>query len=132
MFNRQEAIKNLEAIVIAIVLALFIRTFIVQSFFIPSGSMEPTLLPGDYILVNRFIYGVRIPYVGTRLFFHKVPKRGDVIVFVYPKDTSEDFIKRVIGLPGDVVQVINGKININNKQIHDPWGYFSKRSLRGL
>ena len=132
MFNKQEAIKNLEAIVIAVILALFIRTFIVQSFFIPSGSMKPTLLPGDYILVNKFIYGVRIPFVGTRLFFHKVPSRGDVIVFIYPKNTSEDFIKRVIGLPGDVVQVKNGKILINNKQIQDPWGYFSKKEPPGF
>ena len=132
MFNKQEAIKNLEAIVIAIVLALFIRTFIVQSFFIPSGSMKPTLLPGDYILVNKFIYGVRIPYVGTRLFFHRVPKRGDVIVFIYPKKPSEDFIKRVIGLPGEIVQIINGKIYINNKLLPDPWGYFSKKEPPGF
>ncbi len=76
MLNKREAVKNLEAIAIAIVLALIIRTFIVQSFFIPSGSMEPTLLPGDYILVNKFIYGVRIPFVGSRLFYHKVPEPG--------------------------------------------------------
>ncbi len=132
MFRKQEAIKNLEAVVIAIVLALFIRTFIVQSFFIPSGSMKPTLLPGDYILVNKFIYGVRIPYVGTRLFFHRVPKRGDVIVFIYPKKPSEDFIKRVIGLPGEIVQIINGKIYINNKLLPDPWGYFSKKEPPGF
>lgn len=130
--NKQEAIKNLEAVVIAIVLALFIRTFIVQSFFIPSGSMMPTLLPGDYILVNKFIYGVRVPYEGSRLFFHKVPNRGDVIVFIYPKDTSEDFIKRVIGLPGEIVQVINGKIYINNKLLPDPWGYFNKSEPAGF
>lgn len=131
-FNKQEAIKNLEAIVIAIVLALFIRTFIVQSFYIPSGSMKPTLLPGDYILVNKFAYGVRIPYLGTKLFFHRVPKRGDVIVFIYPKNTSEDFIKRVIGLPGQEVQIINGKIYINNKKIKDPWGYFSTKEPPGF
>ena len=132
MLNRQEALKNLEAIVIAIVLALFIRTFIVQSFFIPSGSMEPTLLPGDYILVNKFIYGVRVPFEGTRLFYQKVPSRGDVIVFIYPKNTSEDFIKRVIGLPGETVQVTNGKILINNKPLPDPWGYFNKSEPPGF
>ncbi len=132
MFNKQEAIKNLEAVVIAIVLALFIRTFIVQSFYIPSGSMKPTLLPGDYILVNKFIYGVRIPYEGKKLFFNRVPKRGDVIVFIYPKNTSEDFIKRVIGLPGEIVQVTNGKIFINNKPLPDPWGYFSKNEPPGF
>jgi signal peptidase I len=132
MVDRQEAIKNIQAVVIAIVLALIIRTFLVQSFFIPSGSMEPTLLPGDYILVNKFLYGVRVPFEGSRLFFHKVPNRGDVIVFIYPKDTSEDFIKRVIGLPGEIVQVVNGNILINNKQLQDPWGYFSKSEPPGF
>ena len=132
MVDRQEAIKNIQAVVIAIVLALIIRTFLVQSFFIPSGSMEPTLLPGDYILVNKFIYGVRVPFEGSRLFYNRVPSRGDVIVFIYPKNTSEDFIKRVIGLPGEIVQVTNGKLFINNKQLQDPWGYFSKSEPAGF
>ena len=115
------------SLVIAIVLALFARTFIIQAFDIPSGSMEPTLVPGDHILVNKFIYGIRIPYSNIRMFTYKEPKRGDIIVFIYPKDPSKDFIKRVIGLPGETVQIIEGKIYIDNVPIPDPWGYFDKK-----
>ena len=127
MFNKKEARQTLETIVIAILIALFIRTFIVQSFYIPSGSMEPSLLPGDYILVSKFIYGIRIPFVNVRMFSYKEPKRGDVIVFVYPKDPSKDFIKRVIGVQGETVRIIEGKIYINDMPISDPWGYFDKK-----
>jgi len=87
--------ENIEAIVIAIVLALIIRTFVVQAFKIPSGSMETTLLVGDHILVNKFMYGVRIPYTDVKFFDFREPKRGEVIVFIYPKDESKDYIKRV-------------------------------------
>ncbi len=132
MFNKKEVKKTFETIVIAILLALFIRTFIVQAFDIPSGSMKPTLLPGDYILVNKFIYGIRIPFVGIRMLSLKEPKRGDVIVFIYPKDPSKDFIKRVIGVQGETVQIIKGKIYINNMPIPDQWGYFDKKEPPGF
>jgi signal peptidase I len=132
MLNKKALIKNIETIVIAILIALFIRTFIVQAFDIPSGSMEPTLLPGDYILVNRFIFGIRIPYVGARFFSYEKPKLGDVIVFIYPKDRSKDFIKRVIGTQGQTVQIIQGKIYIDNTPIADPWGYFDNREPPGF
>ncbi len=127
MFNKKEAKKTLESIVIAILLALFIRAFIVQAFDIPSGSMEPTLLPGDYILVNKFIYGIRIPYTNIRLFSYKNPQRGDVIVFIYPVDPSKDFIKRVIGMQGEKVQIVESKIFIDDRPIPDPWGSFEKK-----
>jgi signal peptidase I len=127
MLNKKAIRKNIEGIVIAILLALFIRTFIVQAFDIPSGSMEPTLLPGDYILVNKFIYGIRIPFINIRLFSYKKPKRGDVTVFIYPKKPSLDFIKRIIGMPGETVQIIQGKIYIDGAPIPDPWGYFSEK-----
>ncbi len=132
MFNKKDVIKNIEGIVIAIVIALFIRTFIVQAFDIPSGSMMQTLLPGDYILVNKFIYGMRIPFMNARILSYKEPKRGDVIVFIYPKDPSKDFIKRVIGRQGETVQIIRGKIYIDNKPIPDPWGYFNKNESPGF
>jgi len=132
MFKKEEVKKAFETIVIAILIALFIRTFIVQAFDIPSGSMKSTLLPGDYILVNKFIYGIRIPFVGARMFSFKEPKRGDVIVFIFPKDPSKDFIKRVIGVQGETVQIINGKIYINNMPITDPWGYFDKKEPPGF
>jgi signal peptidase I len=111
-----------EAFIIAFIIALLIRTFLVQAFKIPSSSMEPTLLVGDHILVSKFIYGLRIPYIGKKfLTFHK-PNRGDVVVFVYPEDPKKDFIKRVIATGGEEVQIKNRKIFINGMAIEDPWG----------
>ena len=118
-----------EAILIALLLALLIRTFIVQAFKIPSGSMEKTLLIGDHILVSKFSYGTHIPneipFINTRLFddiilFSSVPERGDIIVFKFPKNETRDFIKRVIGLPGDLLEVRRQKVYINNKLYEDP------------
>ncbi len=91
--------------------------------------MEPTLLVGDHLLVNKFIYGIRIPYTDVKFFQWKKPRRGDVIVFIYPKDPSKDFIKRVIGTEGEKVQIIQNKIYINDRLINDPWGHFEKDSL---
>ena len=87
-----------EALFLAVVLALFIRTFVVQAFKIPSGSMKPTLLIGDHILVNKFIYGVKIPFLDFTIIPIKDPQRGDVVVFKFPEDPKKDFIKRVIGI----------------------------------
>jgi signal peptidase I len=109
-----------ESIIIAVILALVIRTFIVQAFKIPSGSMEDTLAIGDHILVSKFIYGTKIPFTNSRLLKIRDPKRGDVIVFEYPEDPSKDFIKRVIGTPGDTVQVINKKVYVNGAVYENP------------
>ena len=102
-----------EAIGMALLLALFIRTFIVQAFKIPSGSMIPTLLVGDFILVNKYDYGIRLPVLNTKIIENKSPQRGEIVVFRYPEDPSIPFIKRVIGLPGDHVEYINKIIYIN-------------------
>lgn len=109
-----------ESIIIAVILALVIRTFVVQAFKIPSGSMEDTLAIGDHILVSKFIYGTKIPFTTSRLLKIRDPRRGDVIVFEYPEDPSKDFIKRVIGTPGDTVQVINKKVYVNGKVYENP------------
>ncbi len=109
-----------ESIIIAVLLALFIRTFIVQAFKIPSGSMENTLLIGDHLLVNKFIYGTQIPFTDTRILKLRNPRRGDVIVFEYPEDPSKDFIKRVIGLPGDVVEGKDKKVYVNGQLYQNP------------
>lgn len=114
-----------EAIIIAIILALFIRTFVVQAFKIPSGSMLPTLQIGDHLLVNKFIFGVKIPMVGTTLIPWKDPARGDVIVFRFPKDRSTDYIKRVIAVSGDVVSIRDRKVFINNTPVEDPHAHFT-------
>ncbi len=114
-----------EAAAIAVILALFIRTFVVQAFKIPSGSMEPTLLVGDHILVNKFIYGIKIPFINKTLIPISNPKRNDVIVFIYPVDKSKDFIKRVIGLPGDTVEMKGHQIFINGKLFNDTHGVYT-------
>ncbi|MBF0469478.1 MAG: signal peptidase I, partial [Desulfamplus sp.] len=96
--------ENIEAIIIAVLLALFIRTFVVQAFKIPSGSMMDTLLVGDHILVSKFIYGVKVPYTdGYTLIPVKDPARKDIVVFRYPEDPDKDFIKRVVAVAGDTV-----------------------------
>jgi len=125
--NKKKILKEyVEPIAMAVLIALFIRAFVVQAFKIPSSSMEPTLQVGDYILVNKFIYGVRIPYTNTKFFEVKRPQRGDIIVFIYPKDRSKDFIKRVIATEGERVQIQQNKISINDRVIEDPWGHFEK------
>jgi signal peptidase I len=117
-----------EAILIALLLALLIRTFIVQAFKIPSGSMKNTLLIGDHIQVSKFSYGTHIPneipFLNIKLFddiilFSTVPEREDIIVFKFPRDERRDFIKRVIGLPGDLLEVRRQKIYVNGKLLED-------------
>ena len=117
--------EYVEAILIAILIAFFIRTFIVQAFKIPSGSMKPTLQIGDHILVNKFIYGVKIPLLRTTLIPVMEPKRGDIVVFIYPEDRSKDFIKRLIGVAGDTVEVRNKQIFLNGKPYEDRHGVYT-------
>ncbi len=122
--SKSKFVEYAEAIIIAILVAFFIRTFIVQAFKIPSGSMKPTLLIGDHILVNKFIYGVKIPFIRKNLISISEPKRGDVIVFIYPEDRSKDFIKRVIGVGGDTIEIRNKKIFLNGLPFQDTHGVY--------
>jgi signal peptidase I len=110
-----------EAIVIAVLLALVIRTLIVQAFTIPSGSMMDTLLVGDYILVNKFLYGPELPFVDWHAPGLRQPHRGDIIVFKYPQDEKRDFIKRVIGTPGDEVQIKGQEVYVNGRPLVEPY-----------
>ncbi|HVN87897.1 MAG TPA: signal peptidase I [Candidatus Binatia bacterium] len=122
-----------EALGVALLVALFVRTFAVQAFKIPSGSMLPTLQIGDHILVNKLAYGLRVPVPhwsnwdsdGKVLVRFGLPQPGDVIVFVYPADRSKDFIKRVVGLPGDVVEIRHKRVFVNGVPRDDPHAYFA-------
>ena len=107
----------IEPFLIAAVAALIIRQFVVEAFKIPSGSMIPTLTIGDHLLVNKFVYGPRIPFTDTRIFAGKEPKRGEIIVFKYPDDESKNFIKRVVGLPGDKIEIKKGTLYINDQPV---------------
>lgn len=109
-----------ESIFIAIVLALFIRAFIIQAFKIPSGSMIPTLEVGDRIFVNKFLYGARMPFTDLRLPAVREPKIGDIIVFVSPEEPKKDFVKRFIAKEGETAEIKNGRILINGKIADGP------------
>jgi len=114
-----------ESIIIAVILAFFIRTFIIQAFKIPSGSMKPTLQIGDYLIVNKFIYGVKIPIIRKTIVPISNPKRGDIVVCIYPQDRSMDFIKRVIGIAGDRIEIKNKKIYLNGRPANDNNGVYT-------
>ncbi len=115
-----------EALIVAVILALIIRTFLFQAFKIPSGSMLDTLLIGDHLLVNKFIYGTKIPGGDERYLSIRDPERGDVIVFEFPEDEDKsyfkrrDFIKRVIGLPGDLIEVKAKQVYVNGQPFSIP------------
>ena len=149
-----------EAVIIAIILALLIRTFIVQAFKIPSGSMKQTLLVGDQILVSKFLYGIKIPFTDTHLFILRQPRRGDIIVFSFPqnkekeecrsftqnvasrfgnawnnksllylfKDDCRDFIKRVIGVGGDKIEIKNKVVYVNNVALVEPYTIYNSKN----
>jgi signal peptidase I len=110
-----------EAIVIAILLALVIRTLVVQAFTIPSGSMMDTLLVGDYILVNKFLYGPEVPFTDLRMPGLRRPDRGDIIVFKYPQDEKRDFIKRIVGVPGDQILIRGHQVFVNGRLLDEPY-----------
>ena len=121
--------EYIEAIVIAVLLALFIRSFVVQAFKIPSGSMLSTLQIGDHLLVNKFIYGVRLPVTGTVIIPWKNPARGDIVVFKYPKDRSTDYIKRVVGVAGDTIEIKNKQVYINGQAVENPHIQFTDKNI---
>jgi len=130
-FNEKDEpilVEYARSFIPVVLIVLLLRSFLVEPFRIPSGSMMPTLLIGDFILVNKFSYGVRLPVTNTKIFELATPKRGDIVVFRYPKNPSIDYIKRVIGLPGDKITYYNKKVYVNDK----PMTQVSLETYQGL
>jgi signal peptidase I len=120
-YRKSTAREYFESICVAVILALFVRTFVVQAFKIPTGSMENNLLIGDHLLVNKFVFAPTLTPVEQMLLPIDPIRRGDIIVFKYPEDPERDFIKRVIGLPGETVELRNKKVHINGKPLDEPY-----------
>src|SRR6187551_437592 len=123
-FRKSTLREYFESIVIAVILALFIRTFVVQAFKIPTGSMENNLLIGDHLLVNKFVFGPAASPLERAIFPVRDPRRGDVIVFKYPDEPDRDFIKRVIGLPGETLELRSKRVYINGQPLDEPYVHF--------
>jgi signal peptidase I len=123
-FKKSTAREYFESIVIAVILALFIRTFVVQAFKIPTGSMEENLLIGDHLLVNKFVFGPTATSLERAVLPIGTITRGDVIVFKYPEEPDRDFIKRVIGLPGETIEVREKKVYVNRQPLTEPYVHF--------
>ncbi len=119
-----------EALIIAFILAFIIRSFVVQAFKIPSGSMLQTLQIGDHLLVNKFIYGFKIPFTNIFITHFSDPKFKDIIVFEFPEDPSKDFIKRVIGTPGDVLEMHDKVLFRNGKKVDEPYVQHVEKGYR--
>src|SRR2546422_5675620 len=105
----------------AFVLFLVIKTFLLEAFQIPSGSMERTLLAGDFLFVNKAVYGAQIPGTNARLPGFNTPQRGDVIVFAFPKNPTLSYVKRVVGTPGDIVEMRLGQVYVNGRMLEEPY-----------
>jgi signal peptidase I len=129
-FKKSVAREYLESIVVAVILALFIRTFAIQAFKIPTGSMEPNLLIGDHLLVNKLVYSPSLAPWEDALFGKKPIRRGDVVVFKYPEDPSRDFIKRVIGLPGETIEIRSKQVLVDGALLEEPYAHFIEAPLR--
>ena len=123
-FQKSTLREYFESIVIAVILALFVRTWVVQAFKIPTGSMENNLLIGDHLLVNKFIFGPTPLAIGRAVLPVRPIRRGDIVVFKYPDEPERDFIKRVIGLPGDTIELRNKKVHVNGQPLDEPYVHF--------
>lgn len=130
MAQKSRTREYVESLVIAAIIAFLVRGFIVQAFRIPSGSMEPTLLVGDHLLVNRMSYVVKVPFTDIVVLSVGSPKKGDIIVFRYPEDRTKDFIKRVVATGGDTVQIENKVLYVNGRKVVDPHAHFAENTVQ--
>lgn len=122
--RKSTAREYFESIVIAVILALFIRTFVVQAFKIPTGSMEPNLLVGDHLLVNKFVFAPAAISIERSLLPIRPVRRGDVVVFKYPEEPERDFIKRVIGLPGETIEIQGRQVLVDGAPLDEPYAHY--------
>jgi signal peptidase I len=129
-FKKSVGREYLESIIVAVILALFIRTFAVQAFKIPTGSMKENLLIGDHLLVNKLVYSPSFGSIEDRVMGKRPIQRGDVVVFKFPEDPTRDFIKRVIGLPGETVEIRNKQVFVDGKPLVEPYVHFLEQPLR--
>lgn len=123
-FKKSVGREYLESVVVAVILALFIRTFVVQAFKIPTGSMEPNLLIGDHLLVNKVVYSPSMAPVEDGLLAKKPIERGHVVVFKFPEEPARDFIKRVVGLPGETIEIRDKTVLIDGQPLDEPYAHF--------
>jgi len=123
-FTKSNVREYFESIVIAVILALFIRTFVVQAFKIPTGSMEENLLIGDHLLVNKFVLGPSVTSAERRLLPIAQPERGEIVVFKFPEEPERDFIKRVIGLPGETVELRERQVFVDGEPLDEPYVHY--------
>ena len=123
-YRKSTAREYFESICVAVILALFVRTFIVQAFKIPTGSMENNLLIGDHLLVNKFVFAPTMSPLEAGLLPIDPVRRGDIIVFKYPEEPERDFIKRVIGLPGETLELRNKKVYVDGRPLDEPYVHF--------
>jgi signal peptidase I len=130
-FRKSTLREYFESIVIAVILALFVRTWVVQAFKIPTGSMEDNLLIGDHLLVNKFVFGPTVSPVERVLLPVRDIRRGDILVFKYPDEPERDFIKRVIGLPGETLELRNKKVYVNGQVLEEPYVHFLEPASEG-
>lgn len=123
-FQKSTLREYFESILVAVVLALFVRTFVFQAFKIPTGSMKPNLLVGDHLIVNKFIFAPAVFGLERALLPMRPIERGDIIVFKFPEEPERDFIKRVIGLPGDTLELRNQTVLINGQALTEPYAHY--------
>jgi signal peptidase I len=127
-FKKSVVREYFETIVVAVVLAIFMRTFVVQAFKIPTGSMEPNLLIGDHLLVNKFVFAPTLSSVERAVLPMTDIRRRDIVVFKFPEDPERDFIKRVIGLPGETVELRNHQVYVNGRPLDEPYAHYLPRA----
>ncbi len=123
--SRSKIQETIEVVIVALLIAGVVRAFLIGNYAIPSRSMVPTLLVGDRIIANKVIYGIKLPLFRKTVIPISEPKRGEMVIFIYPEDRSKDFVKRVVGVAGDKIEIKNKTLYLNDREVHDGFGIYS-------